>query len=85
MGNYPAAEAANEDRNVSAIDQELQEAYRKLDRGKKKLRTVKNLVYNETEDAVGSKLSMREEMGDANWFKIKEMENEIKFAKQELE
>ena len=85
MGNYPAAEAENEDRNVSAIDQELQEAYRKLDRGKKKLRTVKNLVYNETDDAVGSKLSMREEMGDANWFKIKEMENEIKFAKQELE
>ena len=85
MGNYPATEVENEDRNVSAIDQELQEAYRKLDRGKKKLRTVKNLVYNETEDAVGSKLSMREEMGDANWFKIKEMENEIKFAKQELE
>ena len=85
MGNYPAAEVENEDRNVSAIDQELQEAYRKLDRGKKKLRTVKNLVYNETDDAVGSKLSMREEMGDANWFKIKEMENEIKFAKQELE
>ena len=81
MGNYPAAEAENEDRNVSAIDQELQEAYRKLDRGKKKLRTVKNLVYNETDDAVGSKLSMREEMGDANWFKIKEMENEIKYAK----
>ena len=85
MGNYPAAEVENEDRNVSAIDQELQEAYRKLDRGKKKLRTVKNLVYNETDDAVGSKLSMREEMGDANWFKIKEMENEIKFAKQELD
>ena len=85
MGNYPATEVENEDRNVSAIDQELQEAYRKLDRGKKKLRTVKNLVYNETDDAVGSKLSMREEMGDANWFKIKEMENEIKFAKQELE
>ena len=81
MGNYPGAEVENEETYVSAIQQELNEAYRNLDRGKKRLRTVKNLVYNEVDEGVGSKISMREEMGDANWFKIKEMENEIKYAK----
>ena len=81
MGNYPGAEVENEETYVSAIQQELNEAYRNLDRGKKRLRTVKNLVYNEVDEGVGSKMTMREEMGDANWFKIKEMENEIKYAK----
>ena len=80
MGDYPPAETDIVDKEVSAIEQELADAYRNLDRGKRKLRTVKNLVYNETDDD-GKRLSMREEMGDTSWLKIKEMENEIKYAK----
>ena len=46
-------------------NQVLAEAYRNLDRTKKRLRTVKNLVFEENEDG-----KQREELGDDNWLKL---------------
>ena len=46
------------------------------------MRVVRDLVYtNDAEDD----LQIKNEQGDGNYFKLKEMENEIKFVRKEIE
>jgi len=42
-------------------------AYRNLDKGRKRLKTVKSLVFHDDNDDV------RDEMGDLNYFKLREL------------
>ena len=51
-----------------------------MDKTKRKLKNVKSLVFEENEDA-----KQREEIGDINWLKLREMENQIKFVNMEIE
>lgn len=60
---------------------ELVEAYRNLDRHKRRLKTVKSLVFDDDKDDN----TQREELGDVNWLRLKEMENKIKFVNIEIE
>ena len=53
-----------------------------LDRNKKRLKTVKSLVFDDDKD--GGK-SHREELGDNDWIKLREIENQIKFVNLEIE
>ena len=40
------------------------------------MKTVKSLVFEESEN----NNKQREELGDVNWLKLKDMENQIKFV-----
>lgn len=51
-------------------DEELNLAYRNLDRGRRRLKTVKSLVFQGDDEK-----DVREEMGEENYFKLREMEN----------
>ena len=53
-----------------------------MDKHKRRLKTVKSLVFED--DPEGNK-RQREELGDVNWIKLRDIENQIKFANIEIE
>ena len=64
---------------VSAAEAQLKDAYKNLDKSRRRLKTVKSLVYYHDDDAL-----VREEMGDASYFKLREISDQITYAKQEI-
>ena len=75
---------------VKEINHKLMDAYRMLDRHRKKLKKVKSLVYHDTttdeeNDVYKGGMGDADNPSDANWFKLRDVKNEITFKKQEIE
>ena len=72
---------------MNALDsQQMQEAesslavaYRNLDKGRKRLKTVKSLVFKDDDNA-----EARDEMSDLNYFKLRELQDKITYTNQEI-
>ena len=52
---------------MQEAESHLNTAYRNLDKGRKRLMTVKSLVFHDDKEDV------RDEMGDLNYFKLREL------------
>ena len=69
----------NNARQMQGAESELAEAYRNLDKSRRRLRNIKSLVFQDDDSG-----SVRDELGDDNYFKLREIADQIAFTNQEI-